>query len=377
MKNVIVVTNIPNPYRVPLFNSLNEQLKLVGYSLTVVFAAEGYARRKFVLDKSDMKFNYLFLHSAAFQLGDEEKTVFSYAGLKKVLKDINPDVIISPGFSPATMRVILFSYFRKTKVILWSGSLNPESAGMSLLRKIQRKVLIKFVDATIAYGTKARKYLINLGAKEKSAFIATNTVDTSFFETETAKLRKEKDQNQIKHLLYVGYLSPRKNVSLLLEAIKKIANRRNDFVLDILGDGEEKTLLENKVQQMELVGKVIFHGFKQKSELPEYYAQSSAFLFQTDFDIWGLVLNEAMAAGVPCIVSPNAGAAADLIVEGETGFVCNYSDIDSVVAKIEYLLDRPKEVERIGENARMYIRNNATLEISASGFVKAVLSTNK
>ena len=90
-----------------------------------------------------------------------------------------------------------------------------------------------------------------------------------------------------------------------------------------------------------------------------------------------MVLNEAMAAGVPCIVSPNAGAAADLIVEGETGFVCNYNDIDSVVAKIEYLLDRPHEVVRIGENARIYIRNNATLEISASGFVNAVLSTNK
>lgn len=377
MKKVVIVTNIPNPYRVPLFNELNEQLKQHDLSLTVVFGAEGYARRKFVLEKSDLRFDYVFLQSSSYQMGDAERTVFTYAGLEKVLNDLKPAVVVTPGFSPATMKVVVWKMFRSVKHIIWSGSLSAESAGGSLIRKVQRNVLVRMADAVIAYGSLAKKYLISLGAKEHSAFVALNTVDTSFFEQETAKARTKVVSDGLKHLTYVGYLSPRKNVSLVIEAVKKLAAKRSDFVLDIVGDGEEKTLLESKVRELNLQSFVIFHGFRQKDELPAFFARSSMFLFQTDFDIWGLVLNEAMAAGIPCLVSPNAGAAFDLVKEGETGYVCNYIDVDSVVAKIEYLLDHPEEVSRIGQNSSKFIRERAGLSHSALGFVNGILYTLK
>ncbi len=223
----------------------------------------------------------------------------------------------------------------------------------------------------------AKKYFLDIGAREDSTFIAINTVDTSFFESETQKAKLNSTSDTIKHLIYVGYLSPRKNVSLLLQAIRKLAGHRNDFVLDIIGDGEERGLLESLAEEWGIQSKVVFHGFHQKQELPLFFAKGCMFLFQTDFDIWGLVLNEAMAAGLPCLVSPNAGSAADLIVEGQTGYVCNYNDVESVVAKIEFLLDNPTEVERIGHNARAFVREYATIEKSATGFIQAVLKTQK
>ncbi len=375
MKKVVVVTNIPNPYRVPLFNELNEQLRRENIALIVVFGSEGYSRRKFILDKSEMKFKFVFLKSSTYQLGNEERIVFSYKGLQSLLSDLKPDVIVTPGFSPATMKALLWKLFRPTKHIIWSGSLSTESSGTSLIRKIQRKVLMRITDAVIAYGSLAKKYLIGLGARESSAFVAINTVDTSFFENETSKLRMKQNNETTKHLTYVGYLSPRKNVTLVLEAIRKLAEKRNDFVLDLIGDGEEKSVLEQKVKEWDLESKVVFHGFLQKNELPQFFAKSSAFLFQTDFDIWGLVLNEAMAAGVPCLASVNAGATFDLIEDGQTGFVCNYNDIDSVVAKIDHLLDHPEDVSRISKNAVKFIRDQASLSVSAQGFVNAILYT--
>ena len=142
MKKVVIVTNIPNPYRVPLFNELNRQMTAEGYSMTVIFAAESYARRKFILDKSEMKFDYRFLNSSAIQLGDSEKTVFSYRGLQDELNKIKPNVVITPGFSPATMSVAMWKVVHRCKQIIWSGSLTPESAGASLLRRLQRKILM-------------------------------------------------------------------------------------------------------------------------------------------------------------------------------------------------------------------------------------------
>jgi glycosyltransferase involved in cell wall biosynthesis len=104
-----------------------------------------------------------------------------------------------------------------------------------------------------------------------------------------------------------------------------------------------------------------FHGFRQKDELPAFFAQSTCFLFQTDFDIWGLVLNEAMSAGLPCISSTNAGATSDLVIDGENGFVADFSKHEEVIEKIEMLLNNPDKARKMGEEAARFIRSRQAL----------------
>ena len=123
-----------------------------------------------------------------------------------------------------------------------------------------------------------------------------------------------------------------------MEIVKELALMRNDFILDLVGDGESKPALEEYVTQHKLEHFVHFHGFKQKQDLPVYFAQSTAFLFQTDFDVWGLTLNEAMAAGVPCLSSINAGASFDLVEENETGFMVDFNKREEVIKIINRLL---------------------------------------
>ena len=149
---------------------------------------------------------------------------------------------------------------------------------------------------------------------------------------------------------------------------------RKDFVLDLIGDGDDRANLEQYVALNSLGQCIIFHGFRQRNELPLFLAKSSCFLFQTDFDIWGLVLNEAMAAGVPCIASVNAAASFDLIIENETGFILNFENTELVLKKINFLLDNPDEVKRMGENAARFINKNASLSKSAEGFVSSLLN---
>jgi glycosyltransferase involved in cell wall biosynthesis len=374
---IVVVTNIPNPYRVPLFNELNRQMLAKNWKLKVVFAAQTYSRRKFILDPADCLFDHEILGSGKVTIGgDNEKTAFTYSGLLKTLRREDPECIIVSGFSLATLKVWWYTRFNRSEYIIWSGSIAGK--GISFLRTLQRRFLAAFASGAVVYGKRAGKYVNSLGIDSDSIATAINTVDTSFFRNKTSGLKENGVDKENKHRLsYVGYLSERKQVDRLLECIRLLADEREDFIFDLIGDGDAKASLEEKVKELKLEKFVQFSGFLQKEELPEYYARTDVFLFQTGFDIWGLVLNEAMASGLPCIVSPNAGASDDLVIENETGFVIDFNETKRAVEKIKFLFDHKDEAERIGKNAAAFIENNAGLIQSAEGFVKAILFSNK
>ncbi len=373
IKKVVIVTNVPNPYRIPLFNEIHMQLLQKGIELKVLFGSESYTRRKFRLNLAECSFAYEFLESGKYHFGNEEKTYFTYKGLIKALKKENADRVVINGFSLGTTRLWWYSFFRKTAYIIWSGAIEKEGRNDSFLRRIQRKLVSSRVISFITYGTLSGKYLKQLGIPEEKIYIAINTVDTTFFSTETRAIRKSLAPESKVRLTFIGYLSPRKNVMRVLEIVQELRQEGRSFVLDIIGDGEDKPNLEKFVHENSLDEFVHFHGFRQKAELPAFLAVSKCFLFQTDFDIWGLVLNEAMAAGLPCISSVHAGATADLIKDQETGFVVDYKDKEQVKNRIRWVMDHPDEAEKIGQKARAFIEKEVSIQVSASGFVKGIL----
>jgi glycosyltransferase involved in cell wall biosynthesis len=375
MKTIFIITNIPNPYRIPLFNEINDLFKENNYHLKVIFAAAGYSRRKFNLDLSACNFEYEILEGGVFESSNNtEKTYFGYKGLLKLVNKEKPFRCIITGFSPGTMQLFFRSLLTSTPFIIWSGSIKKKGRNDSWWRILQRKIIVKRAKAFVAYGQKAKNYFVEeLNVDPKKVSIGINTVDTNFFSSQTEICRTNNNkESDLKRFLYVGYLVPRKNVKRILEAAKVLSSQRSDFVIDIVGDGENKSELEAYSSEHNLSNFVKFHGFKQKEELPSYFASSLAFLFQTDFDIWGLTLNEAMAAGLPCICSINAGASSDLIEEGITGWSIDYSNIETVVSKMNWLLDHPTEAYEMGVNAKRVIEEKASLKISAQGFLKAI-----
>jgi len=374
VKKILIVTNIPNPYRIPLFNELNKQLQEIGISMKVVFGSSRYSRRQFQLEMTACKFDYEILNTIKFHFGNREKTFFLYNGLLRLIQREKPDRVIVGGFSVAAIKLWLSSFLTKTHYIIWSGTTHRDGNAGSFFRKIQRKLLSQRAMGYIAYGTKARQYLMSMGILEKKIFVSMNTVDTAFFSNQTEFERKRISfGDEKKHLLYIGYLTKRKNVMELLTVIIALSKKRRDFVLDIIGDGEEKSRLEIFVIEKNIGDIVKFHGFKQKKELPYYMAMSSGFLFQTDFDIWGLVLNEAMAAGLPCISSVNAGATCDMIQDEVTGYAMNFFETEKVVNKINWLLDNPQVAKKIGLAAQRFIEEKASLQQSAKEFVNAII----
>lgn len=378
MNKTILVTNIPNPYRVPLFNTMHTLFNENDIHLKIVFGADNYKRRLFKLDKNELKFDYHILQDNAYTLSkDGENAYFFFKGLLRFLFIEKPNCIIVSGFSTATIKSLLYCKFTNTPFIIWTGSIGDESKKPGLIRMMQRKFLANSAAAFIAYGTKTKQYLDKLTTGKKKVFVAMNTVDTEFFRLETEKARQTILPSTKNHFLYLGYLVPRKNVESILIVAKELLTKRKDFIFDIIGDGISRTELETYVSENKLEECVKFHGFKQKNELPTYFAQSKALLFQTDFDIWGLVLNEAMASGLPCISSINAGASIDLIIENETGYIADYKDTKKILTIIEEIIENPVKYVEMGKRSSEFIRKNVSLKLAAEGFLAAVKSTYK
>jgi len=372
-EKILVITNIPNPYRIPLFNELNKQMSEEGLLLKVIFGAKGYSRRKWTVDMSECNFDYKMLSSWKIQLFDSEKTIFTYNGLLSVIRKEKPSLIITLGFSFATTKIWFRSFYISTPFVIWSGAIFRRNRPVSFLRKLHRKILVNRAKGYIAYGTKAKEYLVSLGAEPDNITISLNTVDTEYFRHEVEKFKKKQIKKEKKHLLYVGNLTKGKRIDLLLKTVDILLEKRKDFVLSIVGDGPEMIRLMNLAQELSIIDYVRFEGFRQKIEVLKYLSMADCFLFPSEYDIWGLVLVEAMSAGVTCISSVYAGATHDLIKNGENGFVLNFNEIEKVAQRIGCVLDNPELSNEIGENASRFIAEYACLEKSAGMFVKAII----
>jgi glycosyltransferase involved in cell wall biosynthesis len=372
-KRVMLITNTPTPYRIPLFNEINRLLLETGHSLLVTFAALEEGVRRWNVDLNACCFDYKFLSSASIGSSGGESAVFIYPGLLRLLSNVRPVAVVTNGFSFATTKLCIRNMIKSTPYIIWSGAIENPHCQVSGLKHLQRKFLVRGASGFIAYGKMAKDYLVKLGAQETKVHISINTVDTDFYAREAEHVRRASTENRdTKRLLYLGYLTSRKRVDLLLDVVEQLARRTQNFELLIIGDGPEKEALFDKVRAMGIARFVRFEGHKEKHEIPAYLAQADCLLFPTHFDIWGLVLVEAMAAGVPCVSSIYAGATHDLIQDGVNGFAVDFSDTEAVIERLEWLFGNSTRALDMGAKARSFIAEHASIGKSAGEFVHAV-----
>lgn len=361
MRTLAVVTNLPTPYRIPLFRHLAGELRGAGWELEVVFGSRTNARRRWEVDAGHLGFRHRFLEARNVSLGSD-RIVNTYSGLAPVLREIEPAAIVCTGFSRGTMTAARHARRAGVPLVLWSGAVEGSEPGF--LRRVQRRWLVGRADAFLAYGSAARDYLAGLGAPHERIHIAWNTVDTERF----LGLRgaPAPAPGEPLRLLTVGYLEQGKRLDLLLRAVKAANAQGPPVTLDVVGDGPARPALEAQARDLP----VRFLGYRAYDALGACYEGAHAFAFPTEYDVWGLVLVEAMAAGLPAVASTRAGATRDLVVDGETGFAVNFEDTDAAAARIRDLGAAPARAADMGQAARNRIREHFTLEKSAAGWLE-------
>lgn len=286
-------------------------------------------------------------------------------GIFRRLKQGNFDAVWVHGYATVNaLHTILAANALGLPVLLraesWLGD-RPRTSRTLYLKKLYLKFIRSFIDATLAIGTFNTQYWRKYFGKDFPIFLMPYAVDNHYFQQRAqaaAPLRNdlcaELDIDPSRPvILFASKLQKRKHCDHLLEAYLRMRPDEGSDpypYLVIVGDGEQRQTLEQRVRVSGCTS-VRFAGFRNQSELPRFFNLASVFVLPSRHEPWGLIVNEAMNAGRAVIVTDEVGSAADLVRNGETGFIYPATNIDELHRVLERALENPEETARIGQCA--------------------------
>ena len=367
---VLLVTNIISPYRIPLYNHF-QQTQNFNFRLLALAGKE--ANREWQIAKEQIKFDYQVLPGLHKFIWSKEVPIHLNWDLWRELRRYKPDIVITSGYdAPAYWEAFLYCKLFKKKYVLWNGTTLLSVGSTKGLIGRMKQVIIKGADRYVTYGTKAAEYLEYMGAPRERIHVGVNTVDMEWYRRKVAEVRstdafdRERSKYPTLLMLYVGRLPKQKGVKQVLRALCKL--RDSDIGLLIVGSGPQEEEL-TRFSQSQNVHNVYFEGFHQQEDIPHYYALADVLILPTLREVWGLVINEALASGLYVLCSNLAGAGYDVVLEEWNGTLFDPSSIEEVVA----LIKRAKETIEEIRSRREAISENACREFSIERSAKAFL----
>jgi len=273
-----------------------------------------------------------------------------FGAFRKLVKDgFKPDVIHAHVYSAGVPAVLLGKWYRIPVVISehFTGFPRGLIRGLELI-----KAKFAFRSATLVcpVSEDLREHIESYGLKAHF-YVVPPVVNTSLFTPMNSRTKKS-NQNVKIHILLVALLDPKKGVPYLLEALARLKTKRNDFALDIVGDGPSKGEYEEMAFKLGLTEVVHFHGLKPKKEVAEFMRRSEFFVLPSEWENLPSVLIEAMASGLP-IIATKVGGIPEIINE-ETGVLVLPKNAEALAEAIKYMLDHYRDYssEKIVQYAR-------------------------
>jgi 1,2-diacylglycerol 3-alpha-glucosyltransferase len=285
------------------------------------------------------------------------------------LQRSKPDVVAVNGWNNFGSMIAANCCVRRgIPMIVMSESARQDEPRTWWKETIKRR-LVGLYSAALAGGQLHIEYLVELGMPRERIFTGYDVVDNAYFRRRAEEIRSQKSDVRKQYGLPENYFLAsarfieKKNLPTLIGAYakyRKLAgdqdhgpqttdNRPWDLVL--LGDGPLGQALKRQLSTLNLHGHVHLPGFKPYEELPVYYALAKAFVHPSTIEQWGLVVNEAIASGLPVIVSERCACVPELV--GDNGFIfdpVNENELTARLLDMASLSDR--DLERLGEASR-------------------------
>jgi 1,2-diacylglycerol 3-alpha-glucosyltransferase len=292
--------------------------------------------------------------------------------LAAALDALRPRVVAVSGWADRSALMLLaWAVARGAPAVLMSDShaLGGGERPSALRRTVKRAVVRHFSSALVA-GRPQAAHAAALGIAPERISDGYDVVDNDHFERGAARARSREAEERRRlglperYFLAVGRLvddgagRPKNHRGLLAAYARyRAAAGGGDaaWKLVLVGDGERRDDLERLRARLGLEGHVLMPGYKQYDELPAYYGLASALVMPSLSETWGLVVNEAMAAGLPVIVSDRCGCAPDLVREGRNGLLFDPRDADALAAAMGRLAHGRADRAAMGEESRAII----------------------
>jgi hypothetical protein len=314
------------PYHISRLNSAARYLRIEGIELS-------YADRTYAWDRTDGL--GAFPRGVASNDIDAEKASQLIARMASLLSSRQPDAVAIPGWSHrGALAALLWCNRSGTPVVLMSDSGRGDAVRRVWKESIKRRV-VSLCGSALVGGERHQTYLKDLGMSSTRIISGYDVVDNDHFSRGAERARRQMlwERQRLglpeKYFLASSRFVAKKNIPGLLEAFARYRKAAGESAWDlvILGDGHLRQQLIALISRHELSDIVHLPGFQQYEDLPAYYGLAGAFVHASTIEQWGLVVNEAMAAGLPVIVSRHCGCADEIVVPGRNG--CTFDPLDS------------------------------------------------
>ena len=318
---ILWLTNLPAPYRFPIWARMAEC-----FDLKVAFLlGEKNWRNWTVPERKSWKHEHLSLRSKNIK---EIDVIPSIRGAKKLLENI--DLLVLGGWeTPFYIRTLLLAKRRKIPVIeFYESTQDSHRFKNIIIRKIRSSILSQ-ADFIVTAGSASTKAVEAMGIAPEKIITLFNPVDVSWFHSFARNHRTPVTSGH--RYIYVGQLIERKNVATILRSFAAI--RSDDDTLTIAGDGPLAQDLKILAASLGIAESVTFAGHQSQEELAKLYAASNTFILASTNEVWGLVVNEALASGLHVIVSEKCGVA-EFVRDMDGAFICK-TDQQSLQEKMQ------------------------------------------
>ncbi len=373
---LVIITEIIAPYRIPVFNALAQHSEI---DLRVIFLAKtDPSTRQWRIYADEIRFAYEILPSWRTRL--KKYNLLLNQKVAGALRKANPDAIVCGGYNYlASWQALRWARRNHVRFLLWCESTsNDHRSGHRMVESLKKNFFDK-CDGCIVPGTAAGEYASQMGVSREHIFIAPNAVDNDLFASLANDARRNGPRVRAelnlpaRYFLFVGRLVRSKGVFELWEAYGSLnENLRSQFGLVFAGDGPLRSELESIAKSIS-PGTLRFAGFVQRDELASYYGLADCLVFSTHSDPWGLVVNEAMACGLPVICGQSAGCAADLVKAN--GRLIDSRNVDQLAHAMEELA-RDADLRRQMSRESLKIIRNYSPERCATGIAQAALASS-
>lgn len=357
MKKIAIVTNEPPPYRIPVFNRV---AAAPGVQLQVIFCARREPNRHWDLPK--FEFDHRFLRERITTV--KGRYIHNNPDVVLALKRFAPDVIVTDGLNPTQIYSFGYAFLKRIPHVPLTDGTDMSERDLSRVHKLVRRIVYSRSATFLSASDGGQRLFESYGASPDKCYRSYLCIDNEAYRQVPEPAMKSYD------FIFCGRMVPEKGPRFALDVAEKVASRlgRKASIL-FVGSGSEEARIREAAAARKNTVRAEFHGFAKQMELPALYKSAEVFLFPTSADVWGVVANEACAAGLPVIVSPHAGVAGELVLDGENGFVCPL-DADLWADRAVALLTDPAKLAQFSRRSHSLVRKY-TFDNAAEGVVEA------
>ena len=283
------------------------------------------------------------IHIHSLLEAEKGHTIFRILNRRKLLlrklKDLKCDVIIN--FNLQSAYLLALSNKKGIGKILYSERTNPGDQKYKGFLGLLRWMSKHRIDAYVFQTKGAQEYFNDTYIIKNSTVIP----NACFYKKDSSYAYKRE-----KRIVSVGRLSEQKNQKILIEAFSILSKKHPDYILELYGEGELQSKLEHLSKKLGIENKVVFKG--TTSDIRTSISNASLFVLSSNYEGIPNALIEAMASGLPCISTDcKPGGARALITSGYDGLITPIEEVASLASAMEYMINNPKESERMALNA--------------------------